>query len=69
MLWLYDENWSVTLHSVVTIVSMCSLLRPELLHPFASAIDSPELEAPDDMVGVVRCARNLTVFTNSNRSL
>ncbi|KAG2749241.1 hypothetical protein P692DRAFT_20472202 [Suillus brevipes Sb2] len=25
---------------------------PELLHPFASAIDSPELEAPDELVVV-----------------
>jgi hypothetical protein len=26
--------------------------RPELLHPFASVIDSPELEEPDELVSV-----------------
>ncbi|KAG6331005.1 hypothetical protein ID866_8085 [Astraeus odoratus] len=42
MLWLYDENW---------YVSISALPRsPELLHPFASAIDSPELEAAGEMV-------------------
>ena len=28
--------------------------RPELLHPFASAIDEPDLKVPEEMVRVIR---------------
>jgi hypothetical protein len=33
--------------------SLYNLNRPHLLHPFASAIDEPELKVPEEMVRVV----------------
>ncbi|KAH7925134.1 hypothetical protein BV22DRAFT_1195386 [Leucogyrophana mollusca] len=48
MLWLYDETWLVITCGPSQPFDVA--LRPELLHPFASAIDSPELEPPGEMV-------------------
>lgn len=39
--------------------------RPELLHPFASAIDSPELEEPEELVSVIN---NLIMVTHKEDS-
>jgi hypothetical protein len=59
MLWLWDETW----YGGGTRVALSPYFpntpplthdshRPELLHPFASAIDEPELKAPEEMVRV-----------------
>ena len=34
--------------------------RPEYLHPFASAIDEPELKAPEEMVRLLFGISNFT---------
>lgn len=48
MLWLYDSDWFDRILPLTT----CSDIhpRPELLHPFSTAIDSPELPEPEEMV-------------------
>ena len=61
MLWLWDETWydgrapqlphflpKRYIHNLSLI-----LHRPHLLHPFASAIDEPELKVPEEMVRVL----------------
>ena len=50
MLWLYDERWCVD-DQLPMIAERFpdTLYRPELIHPFASAIDS-ELVEPEEMV-------------------
>jgi hypothetical protein len=59
MLWLWDETWydgrtptSHTFFPWINSQSRYNLHRPHLLHPFASAIDEPELKAPEEMVRV-----------------
>lgn len=59
MLWLYDKTWSVH-HHISVLEWYLQILRPELIHPFASAIDSPELQSPETMV----CAIYLIVFAH-----
>jgi hypothetical protein len=51
MLWSWTEAWCVrdTLHVKLTYTGPLTC-RPELLHPFASAIDEPELKVPVEMV-------------------
>ena len=52
MLWLYDDNW-FGLPNVSPLLGLCANpFRPELLHPFASVIDSPELVDSEPMVGL-----------------
>ena len=53
MLWLYDATWYAfgNWHSFYYFLKLYAL-RPELIHPFASAIDSPELETPKTMVKI-----------------
>jgi len=53
MLWLYDATWYAfgNWHSFYYVSNLYAL-RPELIHPFASAIDSPELETPKTMVKI-----------------
>jgi len=52
MLWLWDETWCVTLP--LTLNDSFDSYRPEYLHPFASAIDEPDLKVPEEMVRVNR---------------
>ena len=42
-------------HALYLLQSMhaCAPDRPELIHPFASAIDEPELTAPEVMVSTM----------------
>ncbi|SRR6266851_42731 len=44
----YPPQYSSTMHDIL------HSYRPELLHPFASAIDEPELKVPEEMVRVNR---------------
>lgn len=51
MLWLYDETWCVSSAAFPYLnMTHAAHFRPELLHPFASAIDSPELDSPESLV-------------------
>ena len=51
MLWLYDETWCVSNTAFLCLnLTHTAHFRPELLHPFASAIDSPELDSPESLV-------------------
>lgn len=53
MLWLYDENWRVVNCHIGTYKSLnFHTYRPEFIHPFASAIDSPDLTPPETMTCV-----------------
>jgi hypothetical protein len=51
MLWLWDEHWYAQTLLLMADDPLIGI-RPELLHPFASAIDEPELKVPEEMVGV-----------------
>ena len=66
MVWVYDETWCVVVCLCARptgadgVALVTAFSRPELLHPFASAIDAPPLEAPEHMVrppGVCRSER------------
>jgi hypothetical protein len=50
MLWIYIEKWCVDDQFPIIAERFLDILcRPELIHPFASAIDS-ELVEPEEMV-------------------
>ena len=52
MLWLYDERWYANIQLAITWGIYADVLwRPELVHPFASAIDS-ELTDPEEMARI-----------------
>lgn len=58
MLWLWDETWydrHPSSHTTLRrrMLNLYDSRRPELLHPFASAIDEPELKVPEEMVRVI----------------
>ena len=53
MLWWWDENRCAAnprLSTYPTHTNFYLTCRPEYLHPFASAIDEPDLKAPEEMV-------------------
>lgn len=52
MLWVYDERWYANIQlAIICDIYADVLWRPELVHPFASAIDS-ELTNPEEMARI-----------------
>ena len=51
---LIRRRWRLLLGAALLVVAILAIAphRPELLHPFASAIDSPELKNPETLVRV-----------------
>jgi len=59
MLWLYDDTWCADPPAPCFLYSPCIPDRPELLHPFASAIDEPPLKDPGTLVRALLNAASL----------
>jgi hypothetical protein len=50
MLWLYDKQWYDIFHQSEDLHSSMFYSRPDLIHPFASSVDSPDLAPPKQIV-------------------
>jgi hypothetical protein len=63
MLWIYIEKWCIDVQlPIIAERFLNTLYRPELIHPFASAIDS-ELVEPEEMVSNSIYQNNQLILT------